>query len=66
MRSAHKSMFRIQRSTNGRLIVFTLSGRINAAGLAELQRLLECETDGHSLVLDLNEVKLVDRDAITF
>jgi anti-anti-sigma regulatory factor len=59
-------MFRIQRSANGRLIVFTLSGRIRAAGLAELQRLLESESGDHNLALDLNEVKLVDRDAITF
>ena len=34
--------------------------------MAELQRLLECEADGHKLVLDLNELKLVDRDAISF
>jgi anti-anti-sigma regulatory factor len=59
-------MFRIQRSANGKLIVFTLSGRIKAARLAELQRLLESESGDHNLVLDLNEVKLVDRDAITF
>jgi hypothetical protein len=34
--------------------------------LAELQRLLECEADGHSLVLDLKDVRLVDRDVVSF
>jgi len=32
----------------------------------DVQRLLESESGDHSLVLDLNEAKLVDRDAITF
>jgi hypothetical protein len=53
-------MFRIQRSVNGKFVVFALSGRIKAVGVAELQRLLESETNDHNLVLDLNEVKLVD------
>jgi hypothetical protein len=59
-------MFRIQRSANGRLIVFTLSGRIKAERLAELQKLLESEADHHSITLDLKEVKLVDREVVGF
>ena len=59
-------MFRIHRSANGKLVVFALSGRIKAARLAELQKLLESEADDHSLVLDLKEVKLVDRDVVSF
>jgi anti-anti-sigma regulatory factor len=59
-------MFRIQRSANGRLIVFTLSGRIKAARVDELQRLLESEANDHRLVLDLKEVKLVDRETVGF
>ena len=60
-------MLRIQRSATGRFIVFTLSGRIKAARLVELQTLLESESgDYNNMVLDLNEVKLVDRDAISF
>jgi hypothetical protein len=61
-----KSMFKIQRSANGKLVVFILSGRITPEGLAELQKLLESEADDHRLVLDLKEVKLVDREAVTF
>jgi hypothetical protein len=59
-------MFRIQRSINGKLIVFALSGRIKTEGVAELQKLLESEDGSHSLVLDLKEVKLVDRGVIGF
>ena len=59
-------MFKIQRSANGKSVVFALSGRIKAVEAAELQKLLESETDHHSLVLDLTEVKLVDRDVISF
>jgi hypothetical protein len=59
-------MFKIQRSADETKVVFTLSGRIKAAGLAELQKLLNSETVHHGLVLDLKEVKLVDRDAVNF
>jgi anti-anti-sigma regulatory factor len=46
--------------------VFTLSGRIKAARVDELQRLLESEANDHRLVLDLKEVKLVDRETVGF
>ena len=59
-------MFKIQRSASRKFVVFALSGRIKAARLAELQKLLESEADDHSVVLDLNEVKLVDRDVVSF
>jgi len=59
-------MFKIQRSANGRLIVFTLSGRIKAIHVNELRTLLDSEADDLSLVLDLKEVKLVDRDVVSF
>ena len=60
------SMFKIQRSANGKVIVFTLSGRIKAARIDELQKLLESEAHDRGLVLDLREVKLVDREAVVF
>jgi anti-anti-sigma regulatory factor len=61
-----QSMFKIQRSAEEEFIVFTLSGRMTAAHLAELQNLLEAEADDQKIVLDLQEVKLVDRDAVSF
>jgi len=51
---------------HGKFVVLALSGRINMPGLAELQKLLEFEADGQSIVLNLREVKLVDRDVIGF
>jgi len=43
-----------------------LSGRIEAEYLSELRRVIECEERRRPLTLDLGEVKLVDRDAVTF
>jgi anti-anti-sigma regulatory factor len=59
-------MFKIQRTTDGKLVVFALSGRIKAEGVAELQKLLGSEAGNHNLLLDLKEVRLVGRDAINF
>ena len=59
-------MFKIQRSTNENVVVFALSGQIESAGLAELQKLLESEPGDQSICLDLKETKLVDRDVIGF
>ena len=59
-------MFRIERSANGKVVVFTLSGRIKAGRMDELQKLLESEANDHSLVLDLKEVKLVIGKQLVF
>ena len=47
-------------------VVFTLTGRIQAEQVTELQALMKSDLPDHSLVLDLREVKLVDRDAVRF
>ena len=58
---------RIERSAKqGDVVALSLSGRIRAEELAELQRLLEVEGQDRRIVLDLKEVKLVDRDAVRF
>jgi anti-anti-sigma regulatory factor len=59
-------MFKIQRSADEKSVIFALSGRIKAQRLAELEKLMECEAGDHNLVLDLTDVKLVDRDVIGF
>jgi hypothetical protein len=58
-------MLKIQRKANGR-VLFTLSGRIEAEDIDELQRLLELEGASSHIALDLKDVTLVDRDAIKF
>ena len=57
---------RIGRSAKRDVVAFTLSGRIKTEEVAELQRLLEVEGQDHRIVLDLEEVKLVNRDAVRF
>jgi hypothetical protein len=59
-------MLRIQRSANGDIVVFNLSGRIRVEYLAEMQRVFGFEGQQHCVVLDLKEVKLVDRDVVKF
>lgn len=58
-------MLKIQRSSNGRA-VFTLSGRIEAEDVKELQQLLALETAEQHLVLDLRDLTLVNQDAVEF
>ena len=47
-------------------VVFTLTGRIQAEQVTELQALVKSDLPNHSLVLDLKELKMVDRDAVRF
>jgi anti-anti-sigma regulatory factor len=47
-------------------VVFTLTGRIQAEQISELQALVKSGLPDHRLVLDLKEVKLVDLDAVRF
>jgi hypothetical protein len=58
-------MLKILRSVSGR-VVFTLSGRIEAEDVKELQQLLALEKAGQHVVLDLKDVTLVNQDAIKF
>jgi hypothetical protein len=56
-------MLKILRTIDGTVVVFLLSGRIEAEYLAELQALVDAE---EQVALDLKEVTLVDRDTIHF
>jgi anti-anti-sigma regulatory factor len=58
--------FRIETAARGRFSVFTLSGRIEAQAIAELERLFELQTDDRDIVVDLKDVSLVDREAMRF
>ena len=57
-------MIRIETSERRDLVTFALSGRIQAENLPELKRLTESYSK--PVVLDLRDVKLVDREAVTF
>jgi hypothetical protein len=59
-------MLRIQKSTEGRKVLFALSGRIEGEDVAELQSLFQSEVRYYHLVLDLKDVRLVNHDAVKF
>ena len=46
------------------ITVFTLSGHMKAAEVAELKALFD--VDHRTIVLDLRDVRLADRDAVKF
>jgi predicted metal-binding protein len=56
--------FRIERSAQQSFTVFTLSGRMEAEQVAELKELFDREY--RNIILDLRDVRLADRDAVTF
>jgi anti-anti-sigma regulatory factor len=58
-------MLRIRRSANGQ-VVFTLSGRMDEEHISELETLIGSEPKGRQIVLDLKDLTLVGRVAISF
>ena len=65
MCSERGSMLKIQKSSNGE-VTFTVSGRMNAEHVDEVKTLLKSEAAAWQIVLDLEDLTLVDRDAVSF
>lgn len=61
-----KEMLKIRRSEYNGITIFALSGRIEEQHVSELQELLTGEGEAAELALDLEEVKLVDREVVRF
>ena len=59
-------MWRLRQITEGDLIVLRLSGRIEGEQLNEVKELFTSADDSKNLVFDLEETKLVDREAVAF
>ena len=57
---------RIQNSVRRDQVIFTLTGRIQSEQVAELLPLVRSESWASGVVLDLEQVKLVDRGAVLF
>jgi anti-anti-sigma regulatory factor len=55
---------RIEKSTRQKFTVFTLSGRMEAEQVPELEELFD--RDYRNIILDLRDVRLADRDAVRF
>jgi ABC-type transporter Mla MlaB component len=58
-------MVNIRRSS-GNQPIFALSGRIDREHLSQLRAALEAERDVDRVTLDLDEVRLVDRESVRF
>ena len=56
---------RIERSTTRRGVTFLLSGDMDSRHVADLEALMTAESNGQ-ISLDLVDVTLVDREAMTF
>jgi anti-anti-sigma regulatory factor len=59
-------MLKIGRSEANGLTIFSVSGRIEEQHVSELRELLYREKESRKVVLDLAEVRLVDREAVRF
>ena len=59
-------MLKIQRSMHAGNVRIVLSGRIEREHLAELQRLIDDGAPHKRVTLDLEDVRLVDREAVSF
>jgi anti-anti-sigma regulatory factor len=57
-------VMRIERVSDGQLTILRLSGRLQSEHVEELKAQIEGSTQ--RVVLNLQEVKLVDRDAVRF
>ena len=58
-------MLRIQREANSR-VVLRISGRLDAEDLPELKKLIQSEGESRPIVLDLQELTLVNQEAVRF
>jgi len=63
--ACRSQMLRIQKSEDGDVVTFTLSGRIRAEHTAELHRAIEGE-GRKDILLDLEDVNLVDQAVVSF
>jgi hypothetical protein len=58
-------MLKVQRSGNGQ-VVLKLSGRMEAENIPDLEKLIRSEVDGRGIALDLKDLILVNREAVSF
>ncbi len=59
-------MLKIRRAEVGGRAILTLSGQIDAKDLPELKALIPLDAHHEDITLDLEEVRLVDREAVGY
>lgn len=57
---------KIQKSLEREQVIFTLAGRIQEEQVAQLLALLRSESPEQQIVMDLRNVKLIDREGVLF
>jgi ABC-type transporter Mla MlaB component len=58
-------MLKIKRTANG-YVIFAVSGRLDSETLCELSALVALESPARAVTLDLEDLVLVDRDALAY
>ena len=59
-------MWKVRRTENEDGVVLSLSGRLQRENLNELRRVFASEPAGHSLILDLKDLRVVDHAVVAF
>jgi anti-anti-sigma regulatory factor len=59
-------VLKIRRSETGCHTILTLSGQIDGKDLPEVQALIPLDAHHKNIILDLEEVRLVDREAVGY
>ena len=59
-------VLRIEKSSNAKFVIFTLSGRIENEKIIEIQEILALEQANQKIAFDLKDVKLVDQRSVDF
>ena len=59
-------MWKLRRLSDGDSVILRLSGRVEEGQFIELQEAFASEGCGQAVILDLEEVKVVGQDFITF
>jgi hypothetical protein len=66
LRVPNTEMLKIDKRLRGGFTVFGVSGRIEAGHIAELRELFGPQEGFRQVILDLAEMKLVDREVVRF
>jgi len=59
-------MWKVQQEMEGQRLILNLIGRVERPQLQELQRLISSQAASREVVLDLDQLKLVDQETVTF
>ncbi len=59
-------MWKVRRTEDEDGVILSLSGRLQREHLNELRRVFASEAAGHSLILDLKDLRLVDHAVVAF